>query len=90
MARKSMRKVEPPTKRSSEMTGGRRAIMPERKPNHQPAAGVESCAAIQDAMNQWGHSISGATLVVADSAPSTPDETSIARNAPVDHRKTFF
>ena len=51
---------------------------------------MESCAAIQDVMNQWGHSISGATLVVAGFAPSTSDQTSIARNAPVDHRKTFF
>ena len=43
-----------------------------------------------DAMNQWGHSISGATLVEAGSAPSTSDQTSIAKNAPVDHRNTFF
>ncbi len=90
MARKSMRTIELPAKKSSGMTGGRRAIMLGRKPNHQPGPGMESCAAIQDAMNQWGHSISGATLVVAGSAPSTSVQTSIARNAPVDHRKTFF
>ena len=64
--------------------------MTGRKPNHQPAPEMESCAAIQDAMNQWGHSISGATLVEAGSAPSTSDLTSIAKNAPVDHRNTFF
>ena len=64
--------------------------MPRRKPNHQLAPVMESCAAIQDAMNQWGHSISGATRVEADSAPSTSDQTSIAEDARVNHRKTFF
>ena len=64
--------------------------MPERKSDHQPAVGKESYAAIPDVMYQWGHSISGATRVEADSALSMSDQTSIAGDARVNHRKTFF
>tara|TARA_B100000683_G_scaffold69044_1_gene67520 strand:- start:686 stop:958 length:273 start_codon:yes stop_codon:yes gene_type:complete len=90
MTRQSLRKKEPKIKKLSGMTGGRRAIIPERKSNHQPAAGAESYVAIPDVRYRWGHSISGATPVEADSAPSTSDQTSIAEDARVNHRKTFF
>ena len=64
--------------------------MSEMKSNHRPALRMESYAAIPDVMYQWGHSISGASRVEADSALSMLDRTSIAEDARVNHRKTFF